>query len=85
MGKKPDIMGLLKRDEKILEETLDGMSFIGASCRPAGNQFGVAGLQIAGTDLRLNVLVKDLGGISRYFHLDHSEIPLTPHASHAKS
>ncbi|RHZ82994.1 hypothetical protein Glove_101g1 [Diversispora epigaea] len=88
MGKKPDIMGLLKRDEKILElmyvessriictnskkvddgvklwrETLDGMSFIGASCRPAGNQFGFVGLQIA----------------------DHSEIPLTPHTSHTKS
>ena len=103
-------LGLLKRDEKILElmyvessriictnskkvddnvklwrETLDGMSFIGASCRPARNQFGVVGLQIAGTDLRLNVLVKDLGGIPRYFHLDHSEIPLTPHTSHTKS
>ena len=103
MGKKPDIMGLLKWDEKILElmyvessriictnskkiddgvklwrETLDGMSFIDALCRPVRNQFGIVGLQIAGTDLHLNVLVKDLGGIPRYFHLDHSEIPLTP-------
>ncbi|CAG8707646.1 12814_t:CDS:2, partial [Acaulospora colombiana] len=65
MEKKPDIMGLLKQDEKILEliETLDGMSFIGSSCRPVRNQFGIVGLQIAGTDLLLNVLVNDLGGI----------------------
>ncbi|CAG8609586.1 8509_t:CDS:2 [Paraglomus occultum] len=65
MGKKPDIMGLLKRDEKILElmyvessriictnskkvdddvkllrETLDGMSFIGASCSQPETNLG---------------------------------------------
>ncbi|RHZ87818.1 hypothetical protein Glove_30g119 [Diversispora epigaea] len=107
MGKKPDIMGLMKQDEKIIElmylessrilcsnskkvddgvklwrETLDGVSFIDALCRPVGNQFGIVGIQIAGTTIRLNVLMKDLGGIPRYFHLDHAEIPLFPHASH---
>ncbi|RHZ81014.1 hypothetical protein Glove_129g6 [Diversispora epigaea] len=70
---------------KLWRETLNRMNFIGASCRPAENQFGVIGLQIVGTDLRLNILVKDLSGITRYFHLDHSEIPLTSHTSHTKS
>ncbi|CAG8661812.1 1212_t:CDS:2, partial [Paraglomus occultum] len=89
IGKKPDIMGLLKSDEKSIEllyiessriicskskkddddvklwrETLDGASFIGLSCRPS-HQFGVVGIQVAGTVMRLNVLVKDSAGIPR--------------------
>jgi hypothetical protein len=110
MGKKPDIMGIMKQAEKILElvyvessciictkskkkddevklwrETLDGMSFIEALCRPVGNQFGVMGIQVAGTTIYLNVLVKDPAGIPRYFHLDSAEIPLIPHKLHTKS
>ena len=110
MGKKPDIMGLLKQDEKIIElmytessriicskskkadddiklwrETLDGTSFVSALCRPAGNQFGIIGIQVAGTTMYLNVLVKDLAGIPRYFHLDHAEISLSPHQLRLKS
>jgi hypothetical protein len=110
MGKKPDIMGLLKQDEKIIEllytessrivcsnlkksddevklwrETLDGASYINALCRPVGNQFGVVGIQVAGTTMYLNILVNDLAGIPRYFHLDHAEIPLFPHQSRLKS
>ena len=102
MGKKPDVMGLLKQDKKIIElmytessriicskskkadddvklwrETLDGASFVSALCRPAGNQFGVVGIQVAGTTMYVNVLVKDLAGIPRYFHLDHAEILLS--------
>ncbi|RGB22328.1 hypothetical protein C1646_677932 [Rhizophagus diaphanus] len=102
MGKKPDIMGMMKQEEKVLEliyaessciictnskkkndkiklwrEALDGMSFIEALCRPLGNQFGIVGIQIAGTTIQLNVLMKDLGGIPRYFHLEHAEIPLS--------
>ena len=33
----------------------------------------------------LNVLVKDLAGIPRYYHLDHAEIPLFPYQSRPKS
>ncbi|CAG8815085.1 19064_t:CDS:1, partial [Gigaspora margarita] len=54
-------LGLLKQDEKIIElltkkaddgvkllrETLDRVSYISAMCRPAGNQFGIVGIQIA--------------------------------------
>jgi hypothetical protein len=110
IGKKPDVMGIMKRDKidveliytessriicdntkkdnddvKLWRETIDGASSISALCRPAGNQFGIAGIQIAGTEMRLNVLVKDLAGIPRYFHLDHAEIPLSPHTMHTIS
>ncbi|CAG8553160.1 5107_t:CDS:2 [Gigaspora margarita] len=110
MGKKPDVMGLLKHDEQIIEllytessriicskskknddevklwrETLDGASFIGLSCRPPSNQFGVVGIQVASTVMKLNILVKDPAGIPRYFHLDHAEIPLSPHTLHTRS
>ncbi|RGB22759.1 hypothetical protein C1646_775574 [Rhizophagus diaphanus] len=44
-------------------ETIDGTSAINALCRPAGNEFGVVGIQIAGLVMQLNILVKDLGGI----------------------
>ncbi|CAG8635230.1 11106_t:CDS:2 [Paraglomus brasilianum] len=72
-------------DVKLWRETLDGVSFVDALCRPVGNQFGIVGIQIAGTTMRLNVLMKDLGGIPRYFHLDNAEIPLSPHASNTKA
>ena len=110
MGKKPNVMGLLKQDEKIIElmytessriicskskkvdddiklwrETLDGASFVSALCRPVGNQFGIVGIQVAGTTIYLNVLIKDLAGIPRYYHLDHAEIPLSPNQSRLKS
>ncbi|CAG8788435.1 34064_t:CDS:2, partial [Racocetra persica] len=103
IGKKPDIMALMKYKEKINEliyvessriicddtkktedevklwrETLDGMDYVNVACRPVRNQFGIIGIQIAGEDIYLNVLVNDAGGLSRYFHLCHAEIPLTP-------
>ena len=56
---------------------MDGASFVSALCRPVGNQFGVVGIQVTGTTMYVNVLIKDLAGISRYFHLDHAEIPLS--------
>ncbi|UZO03971.1 uncharacterized protein OCT59_024370 [Rhizophagus irregularis] len=72
-------------DVKLWREMIDGTSAINALCRPVGNEFGVVGIQIAGLDMRLNVLVKDLGGIPRYFHLDHAEIPISPHLTNTKS
>nr|CAG8608244.1 12493_t:CDS:2 [Entrophospora candida] len=62
---------------KLWRETLDGVGFVAESCRPTSNQFGIVGIQVAGKDIYLNVLVKDASGIPRYFHLDHAEIPLT--------
>ena len=58
-------------------ETLDGISFVNLVCRPLNNQFGIVGVQVAGEDIYLNVLVNDASGLSCYFHIDHAEIPLT--------
>ncbi|PKB96179.1 hypothetical protein RhiirA5_404502 [Rhizophagus irregularis] len=91
IGKKPDIMGIMKQDTNDIELIYVESSRITCSKKkkmmmiPAGNEFGVVGIQIAGLDMRLNVLVKDLGGIPRYFHLDHAEIPISPHLTNTKS
>ena len=55
---------------------MDGASFVSALCRPAGNQFGVIGIQVTSITIYVNVLIKDLASISRYFYLDYAKIPL---------
>nr|CAG8631836.1 82_t:CDS:2 [Entrophospora candida] len=72
-------------DVKLWREALDGASFISELYRPVGNQFGIVGIQIAGSIIYLNILVKDLAGIPRYFHVDHAEIPLTQHKLYTRS
>ncbi|RHZ79482.1 hypothetical protein Glove_144g54 [Diversispora epigaea] len=91
MGKKPDIMALERCNGKLVEflyvessrivcsptkKTDDAIKLCFA-CRPTCNQFGVVGVQVAGEKIYLNVLINDASGIPRYFHLDHTEIPLT--------
>src|SRR5688500_10070143 len=51
--------------------------YVKQACRPLRNQFGIIGIQVAGEDVYLNVLMKDASGLSRYFHLYHAEIPFT--------
>ena len=48
---------------KLWRETLDGISLVGITCRPTSNQFGIVGIQVAGEDLCLNILVRDANGI----------------------
>ncbi|RHZ89943.1 hypothetical protein Glove_9g205 [Diversispora epigaea] len=62
---------------KLWRETLDNISFVDAVCKPTNNQFGIVGIQVAGEDLYLNILVKDTSGIPRYFHINQVEIPFT--------
>jgi hypothetical protein len=70
---------------KLWRETLDGISFVNLVCRPLSNQFGIVGVQVAGEDIYLNILVNDASGLSRYFHIDHAEIPLTKSSQKVKS
>ncbi|CAG8817999.1 22345_t:CDS:1, partial [Racocetra persica] len=35
-------------DTKLWRETLDGVSFVSAVCRPTSNQFGIVGIQVGG-------------------------------------
>ncbi|RHZ84087.1 hypothetical protein Glove_85g72 [Diversispora epigaea] len=70
---------LKKEDDlvKLWRETLDGISFVGVAYRPTNNQFGIVGIQVAGEDLYLNILIKDASRIPRYFYIDQVEIPFT--------
>ena len=63
---------------KLWRETLDGVSFINALCRLVRNQFEIVGIQVIGTTIYLNIFIKDLTDILRYYHLDHAEILLFP-------
>ncbi|CAG8770067.1 20202_t:CDS:2 [Cetraspora pellucida] len=86
MGKKPDIMGLLKYDEKIAEFMFAECSrIICCNSKKDNDDFGVVGIRVVGTTIRLNVLVRDLGGIPSYFHLDLAEIPLSPRLLYTKA
>ncbi|RHZ84709.1 hypothetical protein Glove_78g202 [Diversispora epigaea] len=66
---------------KLWREALDGISFVGVACRPTNNQFGIVGIQVAGEDLYLNILVKDASGIPRYFYVNQVEISFTKNTS----
>ncbi|CAG8558116.1 15860_t:CDS:2 [Funneliformis mosseae] len=79
IGKKPDIMGLLEQDEKIIELLYTESSRIVCSNSKKSDD------EIAGITMYLNILVNDLASIPRYFHLDHAEIPLSSHQSCLKS
>ena len=73
-----------KKDDdsvKLWRETQDGISFVNIACRPLSNQFGIVGIQVAGEELHLNVLVKDANGIPRYFHLNQARIPFSKDTS----
>ncbi|GES81253.1 hypothetical protein GLOIN_2v1776328 [Rhizophagus clarus] len=39
---------------KLWRETLDGASFVNIACRPTSSQFGIVGIQVAGTTIYLN-------------------------------
>ena len=43
--------------------------------RPEKDEFGIIGLQVAGSILRLTVLIRD-GNVDRYYHLHESKIPV---------
>ena len=44
--------------------------------RPEKDEFGVIGLQVAGSMLRLTVLIRDGANVDRYYHLHESRIPV---------
>ncbi|CAG8591470.1 4688_t:CDS:2, partial [Dentiscutata heterogama] len=64
-------------ETKLWRELLDRISYINSACRSTSNQFGVVRIQVASEKISLNVLINDVSGIPRYFHVDHAKIPLT--------
>ena len=57
-------------------ETNDGMYWVYKSRRPEKDQFGIIGLQVAGSLLRLSALMRDSANVDRYYHLHESKIPV---------
>ena len=58
---------------KLWHETNDGMFLVCKGCKP-DNDFGIIGLQVAGSKLYLNILTRDMYDVCYYYHLDESEI-----------
>nr|CAG8557552.1 9295_t:CDS:2 [Entrophospora candida] len=63
-------------DVKLWREGNDGMWHINNACKPKRNDFAVINIQVFKNEMALNVLVKDINGIGRYYHLDKATIPL---------
>ncbi|CAJ0846539.1 8293_t:CDS:2, partial [Entrophospora sp. SA101] len=61
---------------KLWRETNDGMFWAHKKYKPAKDEFGIIGLQVAGRTLHLNVLIKDKADVHRYYHLKSVEIPI---------
>ncbi|CAG8719063.1 7712_t:CDS:1, partial [Ambispora leptoticha] len=40
------------------------------------DQFGIVGMQVAGNVLHLNLLIRDMVNVYRYYHLQSAEIPV---------
>ncbi|RIA91217.1 hypothetical protein C1645_822375 [Glomus cerebriforme] len=66
-----------KDDEiKLWRETNDGMYWVHKSSGPDKDEFGIIGMQVAGQTIRLNVLIRDMENVHRYYHLYKAEIPV---------
>ncbi|KAG9300974.1 hypothetical protein G9A89_005032 [Geosiphon pyriformis] len=61
---------------KLWRETNDGLYWIRQSLKPDKDQFDIVGIQVAGNVLYLNLLLRDMVNIHRYYHLQSAEIPV---------
>ena len=61
---------------KIWRETNDGMYWVYKGRRPEKDEFGIIGLQVAGSMLRLTVLIRDGANVDRYYYLHESRVPV---------
>ena len=61
---------------KLWRETNDGLYWVRQSLKPDKEQFGIVGMQVAGKVLHLNLLVRDMVNVHRYYHLQSAEIPV---------
>ena len=63
-------------DVKLWRECNDGLFWVRQTLKPDKDQFGIVGVQIAGDELHLNLLVRDMRNIHRYYHLQSAKIPV---------
>ncbi|RHZ72309.1 hypothetical protein Glove_243g122 [Diversispora epigaea] len=79
LGRRPDIMFVMKRGEKNYELLYAECSRLTCTTRKEKND-GVKLWRetndVAGKKLRLSVLIRDMSEVHRYYHLHESEIPI---------
>jgi hypothetical protein len=63
-------------DVKLWREANDGMYWVRKNRKPEKDQFGIVGVQVAGLNLHLNVLIRDSAEVHRYYNLCNSTIPI---------
>ncbi|CAG8715384.1 14434_t:CDS:2, partial [Racocetra persica] len=61
-GRRPDIMFVKDKDDeiKLWREANDGMYWAHKSTKPDHDEFGIVAIQVAGSIMRLNVLIRDV-------------------------
>ena len=63
---------------KTWREMNDGMYWAHKGCKPDKDDFGIIGIQIAGTEMHLNILIRGMDEIHRFYNLRTVEIPIQP-------
>ena len=54
----------------------DGMYWAYKGCKPDKDDFGIIGIQITGTEMHLNILIRDMDEIDRFYNLRTVKIPI---------
>ncbi|CAG8528304.1 2986_t:CDS:2, partial [Dentiscutata heterogama] len=77
-GRRPDIMFVKDTDDeiKLWREANDGMYWAHKSIKPDKDEFGIVAIQVAGSIIRLNFLIRDVANVHRYYHLYEAKIPV---------
>src|ERR1044071_1777772 len=63
---------------KTWREMNDGMYWAHKGCKPDKDEFGIIGIQVAGTEMYLNILIRGMDEIHRFYNLRTVKIPIQP-------
>ena len=56
----------------------DGMYWAHKGCKLENDNFSIIGIQVAGNEMHLNILIRDIDEIHRLYNLRTVEIPIQP-------
>ena len=56
----------------------DGMYWAHKGCKLEKDNFSIIGIQVAGNEMHLNILIRDIDEIHRLYNLWTVEIPIQP-------
>jgi len=69
-----------KKNDKVKtwREMNDGMYWAHKGCKLENDNFSIIGIQVAGNEMHLNILIRDIDEIHRLYNLRTVEIPIQP-------